>query len=103
MARRSRRRAPLTAASPESGQTKRPTVPGRRHRPTPDDEMLLLAEALNRLTPEERLICTWKAVGFSIREIAAFRGTSAGVTQALYRRIRAKIRRELPPIKKRRS
>ena len=101
MAGRSRRRPLPTAASPEFLRRNRPTLPGRRHRPTANDEMSLLGEALNRLTPEERLICTWKAVGFSIREIASFRGASAAVTQALYRRIKAKIRRSLTSIKKR--
>lgn len=103
MARRSRKRAPRTAASPEFLRRKQPTVPGRGQRPTPDDEVSLLTEMLNRLTPEERLIITWKSVGFSIREIAVFRGVSPAVTQTLYRRIKAKIRRSSPRIKRRPS
>lgn len=56
---------------------------------------ILLREILDRLTPDERLVCIWKKAGYSSAEIAAHRGTSAGAVDTLFSRTREKVRRML--------
>ena len=48
---------------------------------------------LSKLTPEERLICIWKRVGYSTREIARAQALPTGAIEALFRAAMAKIRR----------
>jgi RNA polymerase sigma factor (sigma-70 family) len=57
------------------------------------ERQILLREILDRLTPDERLVCIWKKAGFSSAEIAAHRGTSAGAVDTLFSRTRDKVRR----------
>ena len=49
--------------------------------------------ALNRLTPEERLICLWKRLGYSSSEIASAQAQSTSAIDALFRAAMAKLRR----------
>lgn len=98
MTRRTKKPESAPAASTRSAaQRDRPskTVAAPRPEGKPNDRLWSLTEALNRLTPEERLICLWKALGFSNYEIARYRRTSVSSTETLYRRIRAKMRRLL--------
>ena len=98
MARRPRKPGSLSRASPRAAvEPNRPprTVAAQRREGKPSDRLSSVGEALNRLTPEERLVCLWKALGFSNDEIARYRRSSAASTEALYRLIRAKIRRSL--------
>ena len=48
---------------------------------------------LKQLTPEERLICLWKRLGYSSREIARSQGRSKGAIDELLHAAFAKIRR----------
>jgi RNA polymerase sigma factor (sigma-70 family) len=56
---------------------------------------VLANELLARLTPRERHLCQWRAAGFTSREIAAMRDTSAGAIDTSLSRIRRRLRREL--------
>jgi RNA polymerase sigma factor (sigma-70 family) len=56
------------------------------------EDRILLAQVLARLTPEERLVCTLKAEGFTSREIADLRGTSAGAIDVIFTRTKQKAR-----------
>ena len=59
------------------------------------ERQILLREILDRLTPDERLVCLWKKAGYSSADIAAHRGTSAGAVDTLFSRTREKVRRML--------
>lgn len=59
------------------------------------EEAILLRELLEHLTPDERLVCTWKRLGFSSQEIAEFRGGSPTAVDTLFSRAKDKIRRML--------
>ena len=48
---------------------------------------------LNQLTAEERMVCLWKRLGFSSREIASAQPLSRGTVDTLLRAALAKIRR----------
>lgn len=52
-----------------------------------------LRVVLNQLTPEERLICIWKRLGFSSREIARPRAGTRAAIDRLFNNALAKIRR----------
>ena len=58
----------------------------------PEDEASL-GLTLARLTPEERLICLWKRLGYSSREIARSQTRSTSAIDDLFRAAMAKIRR----------
>ena len=53
---------------------------------------ILLREMLEQLTAEERLICSWKRLGFSSREIAQEQGTSIERVNTFFFRLKRKIR-----------
>jgi DNA-directed RNA polymerase specialized sigma24 family protein len=59
------------------------------------ERAVLLREALQVLSPEERLMCVWKRAGFSSREIAKFQGRSVAAVDTLLSRIRQKVRAAL--------
>lgn len=54
---------------------------------------ILWREVLAQLTREERLVCTRKEMGFSSREIARLRGTSAGAVDTLLSRAKQKLQK----------
>lgn len=53
---------------------------------------ILLREALDTLSGEERRVCTWKTAGFSAQEIAKFQGRSVVAVDTLFSRAKQKIR-----------
>jgi len=53
---------------------------------------ILLREALDTLSPDERMICLWKRAGFSAKEIAVAQGRSVAAVDTLYSRAKQKIR-----------
>lgn len=53
---------------------------------------ILLRETLTQLTPEERMICALKRLGFSGREIAQHEGTSVERVNTFFFRLKRKIR-----------
>jgi RNA polymerase sigma factor (sigma-70 family) len=61
---------------------------------TPEDieRNILLRELLERLSPDERLVCIWRKAGFTSQEIALRRGTTAGAVDVMLTRIRQKVR-----------
>jgi RNA polymerase sigma factor (sigma-70 family) len=59
------------------------------------ERSILLREILNRLSPEERLICLWKKAGFSSQEIAAFQGRSVQAVDTIFSRAKQKVRDDL--------
>lgn len=56
---------------------------------------VLLREVLGLLSPGERRICIWKQAGFSSRDIARHRGSSAAAVDTLFSRAKQKIRKAL--------
>jgi DNA-directed RNA polymerase specialized sigma24 family protein len=53
---------------------------------------ILLGEMLAQLTPEEQLMCSWKRLGFSSKEIAREQGTSIERVNTFFFRLKRKIR-----------
>jgi DNA-directed RNA polymerase specialized sigma24 family protein len=58
---------------------------------------ILIQEVLAQLTPEEQLICIWKRVGFSSREIAKEQGTTVERVNTFFHRVKRKVREALRP------
>lgn len=56
---------------------------------------ILLREALDTLSPDERVLCVWKKAGFSSREIARHERCSVAAVDTLFSRVKAKLRRAL--------
>ena len=54
---------------------------------------ILLRETLETLSQDERMVCLWKAAGFSAQEIASFLGRSVGAIDTLFSRAKQKVRR----------
>jgi DNA-directed RNA polymerase specialized sigma24 family protein len=53
---------------------------------------ILFREVLTSLAPDERVVCVWKLAGFSSREIARHRRSSVAAVDALFWRVKQKIR-----------
>jgi hypothetical protein len=53
---------------------------------------ILFREVLTSLAPDERVICVWKLAGFSSREIARHRRSSVAAVDALFWRVKQRIR-----------
>ena len=56
---------------------------------------ILLREAMETLSEEERVVCMWKTAGFSAQEIAKFQGRSVVAVDTLFSRAKQKIRHAL--------
>lgn len=56
---------------------------------------ILLREALDMLSHEERMVCLWKKAGFSAQEIASTLGRSVPSVDTLFSRAKQKIRQAL--------
>jgi len=52
---------------------------------------ILLREALELLSPEERRVCMWKLAGYSSEEIGRHRGSSAAAVDTLFFRAKQKM------------
>jgi RNA polymerase sigma factor (sigma-70 family) len=76
----------------EEGELALRAAPAPIGTPEQVEHAILLREILARLTPEERLVCLWKMAGWSSQQIAARRGTSAGVVNTLFWRAKQKVR-----------
>jgi RNA polymerase sigma factor (sigma-70 family) len=59
------------------------------------ERAIAVREALEQLSEQERLVCTWKTAGFSAQEIADFLGRSVVAVDTLFSRAKAKLRRIL--------
>jgi RNA polymerase sigma factor (sigma-70 family) len=59
------------------------------------ERSILLRELLERLSPDERLVCMWKKAGYTSQEIAERRGTTAGAVDVMLSRIRQKVRESM--------
>ena len=68
----------------------RPSTSGT---PEQVERAVLLAQILARLTPQQRLICDWKKAGLSSQEIAHLQGSPAAAVDAMFSRIRHKVRK----------
>jgi DNA-directed RNA polymerase specialized sigma24 family protein len=53
---------------------------------------ILLEEMLARMTPEEQMLCMWKKLGYSSRQIAREQGTSIERVNTFFFRLKRKIR-----------
>lgn len=53
---------------------------------------LSLRQLLDELSQEEQLLCIWKRAGFSSKEIAEFQGRSTASIEAVFSRVRRKLR-----------
>ena len=53
---------------------------------------ILLEEMLSHMTPEERMLCMWKKLGYSSRQIAKEQGTSIERVNTFFFRLKRKIR-----------
>jgi RNA polymerase sigma factor (sigma-70 family) len=67
-------------------------TPARDGGPEEIERSILLRELLERLSPDERLVCMWKKAGYTSQEIGDHRGTSAGAVDTMLSRIRQKVR-----------
>ena len=56
---------------------------------------ILLREAMETLSEEERVVCMWKTAGFSAQEIAKFQSRSVVAVDTLFSRAKQKIRHAL--------
>jgi DNA-directed RNA polymerase specialized sigma24 family protein len=56
---------------------------------------ILLREMLAQMTPEEQMLCGWKRLGFSSRDIAREQGTSIERVNTFFFRLKRKIREVL--------
>ena len=56
---------------------------------------ILLEEMLARMTPEERMLCVWKKLGYSSRQIAKEQGTSIERVNTFFFRLKRRIREVL--------
>ena len=66
----------------------------RSNRGTPEqiEADILLEEMLARMTPEEQMLCMWKKLGYSSRQIAKEQGTSIERVNTFFFRLKRKIR-----------
>ncbi len=79
----------------EASQVALSSVASTHGSPEEIERDILLQEILAQLTPEERLICIWKKAGFSSKEIAKHRRSSAAAVDTIFCRVKQKIRRFL--------
>lgn len=56
---------------------------------------ILMREAMDTLSEEERVVCMWKTAGFSAEEIAKFQRRSVVAVDTLFSRAKKKIRQAL--------
>ena len=56
---------------------------------------ILMREAMETLSEEERVVCMWKTAGFSAQEIAKSQGRSVGAVDTLFSRAKHKMRQAL--------
>jgi RNA polymerase sigma factor (sigma-70 family) len=56
---------------------------------------ILMREAMETLSEEERVVCMWKTAGFSAQEIAKFQRRSVVAVDTLFSRAKQKIRQAL--------
>lgn len=80
---------------PEASHAALAAVPAASGTPEEIERAVLLREVLDRLSPEERLVCIWKKAGFSSREIAEHQGRSVVSVDTLFSRAKDKLRRAL--------
>jgi RNA polymerase sigma factor (sigma-70 family) len=59
------------------------------------EQEIFLREVMAQLTPEERVVVTWKSAGYSSEEIGRHRGTSAAAVDTLFSRAKDKVRAAL--------
>ena len=77
----------------ENGEDVLSTLAAASGTPEQIEQAILLRELFEHLTQDERLVCTWKRLGFSSQEIAEFRGSSPTAVDTLFSRAKDKIRR----------
>jgi RNA polymerase sigma factor (sigma-70 family) len=67
-------------------------LPAEYGSPESMERTAMLREALESLSPRERMIAIWKRAGFSTKEIAAHLGVSTSSVDTAFFRIRQKLR-----------
>ncbi|MEO8035779.1 MAG: sigma-70 family RNA polymerase sigma factor [Acidobacteriota bacterium] len=80
---------------PEASHAKLAAVPAASGTAEEVERAILLREVLDKLTPEERLVCIWKKAGWSSQEIAEHQGRSVTAVDTLFSRAKAKLRKAL--------
>ncbi len=80
---------------PEASHAKLATVPAASGTAEEVERAILLREVLDRLSPEEKLVCIWKKAGWSSQEIAEHQGRSVTAVDTLFSRAKAKLRKAL--------
>lgn len=80
---------------PEASQERIALAPAQYGSPEQIERDILLREALDTLSHEERMVCLWKQAGFSAQEIASTLGRSAPSVDTLFSRAKQKIRQAL--------
>ncbi|MGE3511088.1 MAG: sigma-70 family RNA polymerase sigma factor [Vicinamibacterales bacterium] len=79
----------------EASQEHIALAPAQYGSPEQMERDILLREALDTLSHEERMICLWKKAGFSAQEIASALGRSVPSVDTLFSRAKLKIRQAL--------
>ena len=80
---------------PEASRATLAAVPAALGSPEEIERAILLREVLDKLSPEERLVCIWKKAGFSSQEIAEHQGRTVTAVDTLFSRAKSKIRKAL--------
>lgn len=79
----------------EASQEHIALAPAQYGSPEQMERDILLREALDTLSHEERMVCLWKKAGFSAQEIASTLGRSVPSVDTLFSRAKQKIRQAL--------
>lgn len=56
------------------------------------ERRILMREALDALSDDERMVCIWKTAGYSAQEIAVLQGRSVSAVDTLFSRAKQKLR-----------
>lgn len=90
---RRRARSAAKRSGHEASQRERAGAAAAARDKTDADNDASIRVALDRLTPEERLVCLGKQLQFSSREIARHLARSVDAIEAIYSRAKAKVQR----------
>ena len=80
---------------PEASHATLAAVPAALGSPEEIERAILLREVLDKLSPEEKLVCIWKKAGYSSQEIAEHQGRTVTAVDTLFSRAKAKLRKAL--------
>jgi DNA-directed RNA polymerase specialized sigma24 family protein len=93
--RRASSRLAQKTLEPEAAEELLASVPAREGSREAIEQAVLWREALDRLTPDERLVCRLKIEGYSSEYIARIRRSSTAAVDMVFSRAKQKLHRVL--------